>query len=129
LVELMGGEISVESQVDKGSTFRVELREVRLADAAALAARNQPSIDADAVRFARASVLIVDDIEVNRNLVKGYLDQYDLALFEASNGEEAVRFAEEHHPDLVLMDLKMPVMDGYEATRRIKGDGPPAISP
>ena len=122
LVELMGGEIYVTSEVGKGSTFHVNIKNVTVASVSDLRTLETPAIDVDAVIFDRATILITDDIEVNRNLVKGYLEQYDFNLLEAENGEEAIKVCKEQRPDMVLMDMKMPVMDGYEATQKIKQD-------
>ena len=64
-------------------------------------------------------ILVVEDVDVNRDLVVQLLeDEYE--VIEAANGEEAVALAEKERPDLILMDLSLPVMDGWEATRQIK---------
>jgi two-component system, cell cycle response regulator DivK len=71
---------------------------------------------------ARKKVLIVDDTEWNRDLLVQLLeDDYDLV--QAVDGEQGVKAAEREKPDLILMDLGMPVMDGWEATRTIKANG------
>ena len=71
--------------------------------------------------MARKKILIVDDTEWNRDLLVQLLeDDYDVV--QAVNGEEGVKKAEVERPDLVLMDLGMPVMDGWEATRKIKAN-------
>jgi NarL family two-component system response regulator LiaR len=72
------------------------------------------------------TVMIVDDHEMVRNGAKGYLDaQPEIAVVaEAESGEEAVRLAREYVPDVVLMDLVMPGMDGVEATRKVKDISP-----
>ena len=65
-------------------------------------------------------ILVVEDVDVNRDLVVQLLeDEYE--VIEAVNGEEAVTLAGKERPDLILMDLSLPVMDGWEATRQIKG--------
>jgi two-component system cell cycle response regulator DivK len=70
---------------------------------------------------ARKKILIVDDTEWNRDLLMQLLeDDYDLA--QAVDGEQGVKAAERERPDLILMDLGMPVMDGWEATRTIKAN-------
>jgi CheY-like chemotaxis protein len=70
----------------------------------------------------KKKILIVDDTEWNRDLLVQLLeDDYDLA--QAIDGEQAVKKTEQERPDLILMDLGMPVMDGWEATRRIKANG------
>jgi CheY-like chemotaxis protein len=65
-------------------------------------------------------VLIVEDNEENRKLIIDLLEYSHLTIFEAVNGKEAVEIATEYLPDLILMDLRMPVMDGYEATQILK---------
>ena len=64
-------------------------------------------------------ILVVEDVESSRDLVVQLLED-DYEVIEAVNGEEAVALAEKEHPDLILMDLSLPVMDGWEATRQIK---------
>ena len=72
--------------------------------------------------MARKKILVVDDAEFNRDLLIQLLgDEYIVVV--AVDGGEGVRKAEQERPDLILMDLGMPVMDGWEATRRIKANG------
>jgi two-component system sensor histidine kinase EvgS len=72
------------------------------------------------VRFHRANVLVVDDVEDNRSLLRECFADTELVLFEAENGLEAVNKVKEGKIDLVLMDIRMPVMDGYQASETIK---------
>jgi two-component system, cell cycle response regulator DivK len=65
-------------------------------------------------------ILIVEDQEDNRRILRDLLSSAGFALVEATTGEEGVRLAEINRPDLILMDVQMPVLDGHEATRRIK---------
>jgi two-component system phosphate regulon response regulator PhoB len=65
-------------------------------------------------------ILIVDDSKEIRMLVKATLENNDYKVFEASNGEKAVELAEKYKPDIIIMDLMMPGLDGIEATRQIK---------
>jgi two-component system cell cycle response regulator DivK len=65
-------------------------------------------------------ILLVDDFEDNRAMYAEYLSYLGYAVEQASSGEEAIHLAERLKPDLVVMDLSLPVMDGWEATRRLK---------
>jgi two-component system, cell cycle response regulator DivK len=67
-------------------------------------------------------ILVVEDTEDNRQILRDVLNDAGFDLIEAGDGEEGVRMAAEFHPDLVLMDIQLPIVDGYEATRRIKAD-------
>jgi two-component system, cell cycle response regulator DivK len=66
-------------------------------------------------------ILIVEDQEDNRSILRDLLSTAGYQLIEAMDGEEGVRLAERERPDLILMDIQLPIVDGYEATRRIKG--------
>lgn len=71
--------------------------------------------------MAKKKILVVDDTDFNRDLVVQLLEEdYDMVI--AENGEEALTVTEKERPDLILMDLGMPVMDGWEATRRLKAN-------
>jgi two-component system cell cycle response regulator DivK len=71
--------------------------------------------------MAKKTILVVDDTEWNRDLIVQLLED-EYTVIQAVDGEDGVRVAEQQMPDLILMDLGMPVMDGWEATRKIKGN-------
>jgi two-component system cell cycle response regulator DivK len=68
----------------------------------------------------RRTILVVEDQEDNRTILRDLLNHAGFDVLEAVTGEEGVRAAEAHRPDLILMDIQLPLLDGYEATRRIK---------
>ena len=70
----------------------------------------------------KKTVLIVEDNELNMKLFNDLLEAHGYATLKTGNGIEAMELARAHRPDLILMDIQLPVLDGYEATRRIKAD-------
>jgi signal transduction histidine kinase len=130
LVEMMGGEISLKSKVGKGSTFQVILKDVKVVSTPV---NNNEKIDKkgehppggpgkETLEFEKACILIADNSESDRTLIKGFLSVPAFTFIEAKNGKEAVVLARQYRPHLVIMDLRMPVMDGYEATAVLKAD-------
>jgi PAS domain S-box-containing protein len=120
LVELMGGSIDVDSTEGKGSIFKVLIKNVAIATV-----ESGYDLDADSilnVKFKNQKVLVADDVESNRLLINKILGFYNLQVVEAINGKEAVNIAQKIKPDIILMDLRMPVMDGYKAIEILKSE-------
>lgn len=120
-VELMGGEVHVESVPGQGALFHVVFP-VALADAADVtdAQAAKPEVLCLAPDQPQWRVLVVDDDAENRMLLSSLLAQVGFDIREADNGEEAIKAFEEWRPQFIWMDMRMPVMDGYEATQRIR---------
>ena len=115
LVHLMGGRIQVQSVVDEGSCFSLEIPAPRLEGEAA------DRVDPGAKeRRYDARVLVVEDDVIARYVVSRFLEEFGCRVDTAADGREAVAAATTGDYDLVLMDCQMPVMDGYEATARIR---------
>jgi CheY-like chemotaxis protein len=117
LVEIMGGEIHVFSKVGIGSRFYFTLN---LEKVKATYQRESAVLKVSNLNFSRKSVLLVDDSEENRMLVKLLLKEFDFSFTEAVNGLQAVEIFAHGEFDLVLMDMQMPVMDGFAAVSRIR---------
>ena len=119
LVELMAGEISVQSEVGKGSIFQILLKNIQISRYTPETNPKQ-SLDFGNIRFRGQTVLSVDDSSSNLGLIREFLSKVNLKVIEADNGAAAIAIAEKALPDLILMDIRMPVMDGIEAAKRLK---------
>ncbi|WP_321372811.1 ATP-binding protein [uncultured Draconibacterium sp.] len=120
LVDMMNGTIWVESESGNGSTFHVILKSV---EEGKLDETKEKQTKTNAnLNFDPATILIVDDISTNRKLVKTFLKDFNFNVNSARNGEEAINATKEINPDVILMDIKMPVMDGFTATKLLKND-------
>jgi len=119
LTLLMGGNITVSSQLGKGSvfTFNVEIKE---GDNKEIEANNEKRVIKIEKTEETYRILIVDDKEENLKVVVNLLQLVGFETNEAIDGTDAILKFEEWNPHLILMDMRMPIMDGYEATRRIK---------
>ena len=116
---LLNADLSVESTINEGSIFTLKLLEAEI-EKRSLNRDNNTNKDLPLLQPAK--ILIADDMEANRNLIKTCLRGQPIEFLEAENGQEAIDLAREHTPDLILMDIKMPEVDGMEATRTIKDD-------
>lgn len=119
LITMMNGNITLKSKESEGSIFSIVLDDVEMVNS-----NNYiKSIETiDEVEFKDSTILIVDDIELNRKLIIESLENKNILWYEASNGKEAVEIVKNKKLNLVLMDIKMPVMDGIEATNILKED-------
>ncbi|HEY9689228.1 MAG TPA: ATP-binding protein, partial [Coleofasciculaceae cyanobacterium] len=120
-VQLMGGEITVQSELGKGTTFEFYIQ-TKLGKVSSVGStENQTRVVSLKPGQALYRILAVDDKAINRQLLIRLLQPLGFEMREASNGHEAIALWESWEPHLIFMDMRMPVMDGYEATKQIKG--------
>ncbi|HEX5710860.1 MAG TPA: ATP-binding protein [Sulfuricurvum sp.] len=117
LAHLMGGSLSVQSIPSQGSVFTLIIEHVEVS--APIFAEENASFEENLV-FKPATILVVDDVDENRYLILEILKSYPFTLMEAANGKIAVDLVAQGGIDLVLMDIRMPVMNGFEAFHEIR---------
>ena len=122
-VQLLGGDIQVESRLDQGTCFKFQIQ-APLANPEAVVESCQ---DRKVVGLMPGQgpyrILVVDDQPDNRRVIRTLLEQVGFKLREAVNGEDAIAQTRIWQPHLIWMDMRMPIMDGYEATQRIREQG------
>lgn len=124
LVGLLGGQIDVKSKPNKGSIFTFSLW-LEAGVETSLSKKNTQSQDSsgsndDLNPLNNCSILVVEDNEINKIIAQKFLTKWGAEFHHAENGQIAVEMATENHYDLILMDIEMPVMGGYEASQLIR---------
>jgi len=127
--EMMGGGVRVASEPGKGTSFTVRINAgslegvPRLTREEAQRATSRSSETAVELKLTNCRVLIVDDGVANRRLLRLFLQRAGADLMEAENGQEAIDLVNKHGFDIILMDMQMPVMDGYTASTKLREQG------
>jgi len=121
-VEMMGGTISVESEPGRGSVFFVSIKGVEVSKDLVRSELKRLSESSKSVRFNGEKVLIAEDNIMNREVLKNFLSASNLNIFEVSNGRDAVSVAKNIKPDIILMDILMPDLDGLSASKVIRNN-------
>jgi signal transduction histidine kinase/DNA-binding NarL/FixJ family response regulator len=123
LTELLGGTISAVSDFGNGSVFSVSLFNIEIGTL------NPDSIISSInknflknISFNNPHLLMAEDVLSNRQVLKGYLEPFNITIVETENGKECIDAAHKNRPDIILMDMQMPVMDGYTAINILKAD-------
>jgi CheY-like chemotaxis protein len=120
LTELMGGSLTVESKVGEGTTFHLRFANVPVSGRLPVGDHADPGGAVDFNDFAPATLLVVDDNQANRTLMAGIFEKTHHEVLFANNGQEALACLEKAKPDVVLLDIRMPVMDGRTALEEIR---------
>ncbi|BAU64988.1 histidine kinase [Stanieria sp. NIES-3757] len=118
-VELMGGKIEAKSKVGEGSTFSFQIQ-ATLSNASVLKSQSEVKIEHIAPNQPDYRILVVDDQEANCQLLAKLLQTVGFQTQIANNGQEAIAIWQAWQPHLIWMDMRMPIMDGYTATEKIK---------
>ncbi len=120
LTEKMNGHIYVESEVNKGSAFRITFPDVPYETEKT--ADRQDEMPANNISFLPATVLVIDDVASNLEMAEAFLEALDLDALTALGGIEALEKLKGTRPDLILLDTRMPGMSGYEVLQHLKND-------
>lgn len=118
LAHLMNGDILIDSRLDEGSTFTLILSNLEISESFFVDEDDVPA--KNTITFSPATILVVDDIAENRILLREFLHEFGFDIEEASDGLEAIERIREHSYDLILTDIRMPRMDGWELIRFIR---------
>nr|WP_262712586.1 response regulator [Polaribacter sp. IC063] len=119
LVDNMEGDISVESKINEGTTISISFT---LKKGQEIDLKKKDNTVVTATNLKGKRILVVDDNIMNRMVAKVILKDFDVIIAEVSNGEEAVNYLKNHKADLVLMDIQMPILNGYKASEVIRGE-------
>jgi CheY-like chemotaxis protein/anti-sigma regulatory factor (Ser/Thr protein kinase) len=127
--QLMGGALTIDSEVGKGSVFRFSIQAEILDEVEIITSEPEQVVIGLAPGQQQFRVLVVEDSEPSRRMLVTLLKTIGFDVASASNGEEAIESWKRWQPHFIWMDLRMPILDGYEATRKIKSAMKKTASP
>jgi signal transduction histidine kinase/response regulator RpfG family c-di-GMP phosphodiesterase len=117
LIQMMNGEIFLDSELGVGTTFHIIFKKVKFENNIVSNQINQSFFN---YVFSPATILVVDDVELNRKLIRTHLVSKGLSVLEADNGSSGFDIAIKEKPDLIFMNISMPIMDGYQSIQKIR---------
>jgi signal transduction histidine kinase/DNA-binding response OmpR family regulator len=124
IIDMQGGEIKVDSVLGVGTTFTATLIYDLISDTEIVSASNNNLVEKNAIQkeFGAYHILVAEDNKTNQTLLKFMLQQWNLKYDLAENGQQVLDKIKEKQYDLILMDIQMPILDGYEAAKRVRKD-------
>ena len=120
IITLMKGDIHIESEEGLGTSFHLLIPDLEIISSQEKSSTSNNIIDIEGLIFQPSTILVVDDVDYNREILETYLSDWDFKLYFACDGQQAFEKAQEILPDLILLDMKMPIMNGYEAAEKLK---------
>ncbi len=119
LTDMLNAKITVSSKINEGTCFTIKFNDIKISDSPSV---KEDTFEEDEILFEHAKILIADDVEINREIIVAYLEEYNFEIIHAQDGEEAILKTIQNFPNLILMDIKMPVLNGIEAAKTIKNN-------
>lgn len=120
LVEKMNGNIEVSSEINKGSNFKIRIPKIEVSISKIREKNYSKGIEN--IIFEEATILVIDDVSSNIETVENFISPVGLSILSAENGEIALEMLSHTIPELIMLDMKMPGIDGYEVARSIKSN-------
>lgn len=120
LVEKMNGNIEVSSEINKGSNFKIRIPKIEVS--ISKIRKKNYSKGIENIIFEEATILVIDDVSSNIETVENFISPVGLSILSAENGEIALEMLSHTIPELIMLDIKMPGIDGYEVARSIKSN-------
>lgn len=120
LVEKMNGNIEVSSEINKGSNFKIRIPKIEVS--ISKIQKKNYSKGIENIIFEEATILVIDDVSSNIETVENFISPVGLSILSAENGEIALEMLSHTIPELIMLDMKMPGIDGYEVARSIKSN-------
>ncbi|MCG8412251.1 MAG: PAS domain S-box protein [Bacteroidales bacterium] len=119
IIKLMDGDIFVQSKINKGSKFTIHIPNLKTTQKDTLIQKNNLK-DINNIKFDPSTIIIVDDIENNRKYLTAALNKLGFKVYSCENGEIAFGLIQQIKPDLIISDIRMPVMDGFELLKQVR---------
>ncbi len=121
LIEMLNGDLSISSNIGRGSCFKITFHDIEFLTESPTISTTK-SFSNKKICFNNERILVVDDVELNCSLMEELLLKANLNVLTAGNGQECIIITREFNPQVILLDIKMPVMDGYETIKVLKED-------